>query len=432
MISESQERMLCVVEPVRRDEVLAVCEKWEVRATSIGVVTDTRRLRVLQGGDVVGDLPVEALVDDCPIYDLDPVEPDAPIYPAPPERLHPGTGPAATLVALMGSSNIASKRWAFEQYDTLVGSRTTLRSGAGDCAVLSLEPDGGEGAIAVSIDGNGRRVAADPFTGAASAVLECAQNLACAGAEPLGLTNCLNFGNPEKPHIAWQLSRAIDGIAAACNALGVPVTGGNVSLYNEGGEGPIYPTPVIGMVGKLADPAAVPPLGFRADGDRILLVGPFAPALAGSELEKQRGALSHGLPEVDLDAHASALAAVRSLVASGAVASIHDVSDGGLACALAECCIASRDGLGAVVDASAVTADSGDAALFGEGPGGWVVSAPADAVDRVREIAGSAGVVELGEVRGNRLVATATAASLDIPVSDLRDAHESGVADRLR
>jgi phosphoribosylformylglycinamidine synthase len=430
MISESQERMLCVVEPDKLDEVLAVCEKWEVRATSIGVVTDTRRLRVLQGDEVVGDLPVEALVDECPIYDLEPAEPAEPIYPAPPERLHAGSGPTAALIHLMGSYNIASKRWAFEQYDTLVGSRTTLRSGAGDCAVLSLEPDGGEGAIAVAIDGNGRRVACDPFTGAAEAVLECAQNLACAGAEPLGLTNCLNFGNPEKPHIAWQFTRAIDGIAAACHALGVPVTGGNVSLYNEGTEGPIYPTPVIGMVGKLADPAAVPGLGWRAEGDEVLLVGPFAPALEGSEFEKQRGALARSLPAIDLDAQARALAAVRSLAASGAVASIHDVSDGGLACALAECCVAS--GLGADVDVTALGAESDDVALFGEGRGGWVVSASPENVARIEKIAGSVGVTRLGRVRGNRLVAAATAASLDAPVSDLRDAHESGVADRLR
>ncbi|MEA2444937.1 MAG: phosphoribosylformylglycinamidine synthase subunit PurL [Thermoleophilales bacterium] len=430
IISESQERMLCVVEPDKLDAVLAVCEKWEVRATSIGVVTDTRRLRVLEDGEAVGDLPVEALVDECPVYDLEPAEPDAPIYPAPPERIHPGEGPAATLVELLRSPNIASKRWAYEQYDTLVGSRTTLRSGAGDCAVLSLEPDGGQGAIAVSIDGNGRRVACDPFTGAAEAVLECAQNLACAGAEPLGLTNCLNFGNPEKPHIAWQFSRAVDGIAAACRALGVPVTGGNVSLYNEGAEGPIYPTPVIGMVGKLADPATVPSMGWRAEGDQILLVGPFAPALAGSELEKQRGGLSRGLPAIDLEAHARALEAVRALVASGAVASIHDISDGGLACALAESSIAS--GLGARVDAVALGAESDDIALFGEGRGGWVVSVPDAGVAEVERVAGEAGVVRLGEVAGNRLVAAATAASLDIPVSELRDAYESGVADRLR
>jgi phosphoribosylformylglycinamidine synthase len=212
----------------------------------------------------------------------------------------------------------------------------------------------------------------------------------------------------------------------------VPVTGGNVSLYNEGAEGPIYPTPVIGMVGKLDDPANVPPMGWRAEGDQILLVGPFAPALDGSELEKQRGGLSRGLPEIDLGAQARGLQVVRALAASGLIASIHDVADGGLACALAECCIASRDGLGARVELNAMGAASDDAALFGEGPGGWVVSAAPEAVGRVEEIAGSAGVVRLGQVGGDRLIATATAASLEAQVSDLRDAHESGVADRLR
>ena len=424
MISESQERMLCVVEPDRLDEVLAVCEKWEVRATSIGVVTDNRRLRVLQGGEVVGDMPVAALVDDCPLYDLEPVEPTEPVYAPAPARVNADASPAETLLALVGSPNIASKRWAYEQYDTLVGSRTATRAGMGDCAVLSLEADGGTGAIAVSIDGNGRRVACDPYHGAIGAVLECAANLACAGAEPLGLTNCLNFGNPEKPHIAWQLSRAIDGIAAACTALGVPVTGGNVSLYNEGSEGPIYPTPIVGMVGKLADPLTVPRLGWASTGDAVLLLGPFRPSLAGSELEKLRGGFADGLPAPDLDAQARALASVRRLAADGLLVSCHDVADGGLAVALAECSIAGG-GLG-------VRADAGDVDLFGEGPGGWIVSVAPENLKKVLEIAGSIGAIRLGEVGGDRVVASATAATLDVPVSDLRDAYETGVADRLR
>ena len=248
--------VLCVVEPEMLDQVLAVCEKWEVRATSIGVVTDTRRLRVLQGDEVVGDMPVEALVDDCPLYDLEPVEPAAPVYSPPPARIRADASAGQTLIALMGASNIASKRWAFEQYDSLVGSRTVRRPEQADAAVLQL-PEAGN-AIAVSIDGNGRRVAADPYAGTIEAVLECAQNLACVGAEPLGLTNCLNFGNPEKPTGAWQLDRAVSGLAEACNALGVPVVGGNVSLYNEGPDGPIYPTPVVAMVGEPPDPAAIP------------------------------------------------------------------------------------------------------------------------------------------------------------------------------
>src|SRR5204863_6313426 len=188
------------------------------------------------------------------------------------------------------------------------GSRTLRRPEAADAAVLAL-PSGG--AIAVSIDGNGRRVACDPYVGAAEAVVECATNLACVGAEPLGLTNCLNFGNPEKPHIAWQFTQAIDGLADACRALDTPVVGGNVSLYNEAPDGPIYPTPVVGMVGKLPDPAAAPVNAFPAEGLVVALAGPFAPSLAGSELEKLRGGLSDWLPPIDLEAHAKALATVR-------------------------------------------------------------------------------------------------------------------------
>src|SRR5262245_35618688 len=340
MISESQERMLCVVEPERLADVLSLCGHWDVRATVIGEVTDTQHLRVFDGDELVGDIPVGALVDDVPLYDLEPEEPSEPIYPDPPPRIDAGATAADILLALLASPSIASKRFVFEQYDSIVGSRTVRRPETADAAVLVLEPDGGSGALAVSIDGNGRRVACDPYTGAAEAVLECAQNLACVGAEPLGLTNCLNFGNPEKPHIAWQLTRVVEGLRDACLALGVPVVGGNVSLYNEGAEGPIYPTPIVGMVGKLPDPKAIPRIGFAEAGHAIALVGMFEPALEGSELEKLRGRLARSLPPLDLAAHADALVRVRAAVRSGALPTAHDVSDGGLACALAECCIA--------------------------------------------------------------------------------------------
>ena len=306
MISESQERMLCVVEPARLAELMEVCERWDVRATEIGTVTGTRRLRVFEGHELVGDMPVEALVDDCPLYDLEPSPPGGAALPRRrPRGSRPDAGAGETLLALLATPNVASKRWVFEQYDPIVGSRTSRRPGSADAAVLMLDNDGGSGALAVSIDGNGRRVACDPYTGALEAVLECARNLACVGAEPLGLTNCLNFGNPEKPHIAWQLTRAVEGLRDACLALGVPVVGGNVSLYNEGGGGPIYPTPIVGMVGKLPDPATVPRVGFAAEGHVIAVAGPFAPALEGSELEKLRGALASGLPAVDLAAQAA-------------------------------------------------------------------------------------------------------------------------------
>ena len=260
-------------------------------------------------------------------------------------------------------------------------------------------PEAGS-AIAVSIDGNGRRVACDPYSGTVEAVLECAQNLACAGAEPLGLTNCLNFGNPEKPTPAWQLDRAIAGLADACEALGVPVVGGNVSLYNEGPEGPIYPTPVVGMVGELPDPGRTAPSAFAGEGDAIALLGPFAPSLAGSELAKLRGELDTGLPQPDVGAVAAACAAVREAVRAGALASAHDVSDGGLACALAEAAIGG--GLGCRVDLEPLP-DRGcspEEALFGEGTGGFVVSGEREALE---SLAGDGvAVLLLGEAAARR------------------------------
>jgi phosphoribosylformylglycinamidine synthase len=295
MISESQERMLAVVDPARLDDVLAVCERWQTGAAAIGTVTDTPRITVLRGEDVVGDVPVSVLVDGCPLYDLEPEEPEGWMY-GDETTLEVGD-PGQVLVSLLASPSIASKRWAFEQYDSIVQSRTVRRPESADAAVLKLE---GGGAIAVAIDGNGRRVACDPYGGTIEAVLECAQNLACVGAEPLGVTNCLNFGNPEKPGVAWQLERSTQGLADACRALEVPVVGGNVSLYNETETGPIYPTPVIGMVGELPDPERAPGLGFAA-GDLVALVGPFAPSLAGSELAKRRGDLGPGLPALPTD-----------------------------------------------------------------------------------------------------------------------------------
>jgi phosphoribosylformylglycinamidine synthase subunit PurL len=412
MISESQERMLCVVEPERLEQLLEVCERWDVRATEIGSVTGTRSLRVFDGDDLVGDLPVEALVDDCPLYDLEPERPKSQIYPDPPARLDGRASPDEALLALLGSPSVASKRWVFEQYDAIVGSRTVRRPASADAAVLMLANDGGSGAIAVSIDGNGRRVACDPYTGSIEAVLECARNLACVGAEPLGLTNCLNFGNPEKGHIAWQLTRSVEGLRDACLALGVPVVGGNVSLYNESDAGPIYPTPIVGMVGKLPDPSNVPRIGFAAEGHAIALVGPFAPAVEGSELEKLSGRLSGALPAVDLEGQAEALAGMREAVRSGGLPTVHDIAEGGLLVAIAECCI--EGGLGARIE----PARRDEVTLFGEGPGGFVVAGPAEAVRAVpgAQVIGSVGGDAL-EVQGAFL----------LWVDQLREAYEGAI-----
>ncbi len=371
MVSESQERMLCVVEPARVPDVLALCARWEVHGTAIGAVTDTHRMRIFDGPELVGDMPVSALVDDCPLYDLSPARPSTPIYAPPPATLAPDVSPRDALLALLSCPNIASRRPLFEQYDSIVQSRTVRRPEQADAAVLAL-PAGG--ALAVSIDCNGRRVAADPYRGTIEAVLECASNLACVGAEPLGTTNNLNFGNPEKGHVAWQLTESVRGLGDACRALDAPIVGGNVSLYNETSSGPIYPTPVIGMVGRLPDARFAGRLGFDRAGDTVALVGPFAPSLDASELSKLRGhALPGELPHFDVAAVRSAQFAVRGAMRLGGLSSAHDIAEGGLAVALAECCLAG--GLGAEVR---LDADDEDAdhfrALFGESPGGFLIS----------------------------------------------------------
>jgi phosphoribosylformylglycinamidine synthase subunit PurL len=420
MVSESQERMLAVVEPARVAEVLEVCEKWQTGAAEIGAVTDDGTVRVRRGAEVVGEMPVGALVDECPLYDLEPAEPEGWIY-GNRASLPDDASPKETLLALLASPTVASKRWAFEQYDAIVGSRTARRPEAADAAVLAI-PEAGN-AIAVSIDGNGRRVACDPYAGTVEAVLECTQNLACAGAEPLGLTNCLNFGNPEKPTPAWQLDRAVAGLADTCEALGVPVVGGNVSLYNEGPEGPIYPTPVVGMVGELPGPDAAAPSAFAREGDAIALLGPFEPSLAGSELAKLRGELGKGLPQPDVAAVAAACAAVREAARSGAISSAHDVSDGGLACALAECAIGAGLGCRADLQHLRERGCSPEEALFGEGSGGFVVSGERE---RLEALAGDGvAVLYLGEVGGATIEIAAGDRSLTVPLGGAEHAWQS-------
>ncbi|WP_037408842.1 phosphoribosylformylglycinamidine synthase subunit PurL [Candidatus Solirubrobacter pratensis] len=432
MVSESQERMLCVVEPEKLDDVLAVCARWDVNATAIGEVTGTRRLRVFDGEMLVGDMPVTALVDECPVYDLEPAEPAVSVYPVPDAVIDPGADPERTLLELLSSANLASRRWAFEQYDAVVGSRTVRRPEQADAAVLllpdtpvNLDPaalwpssreDGPRPAIAVAIDGNGRRVAADPYRGAVEAVLECSANLACVGAEPLGLTNCLNFGNPEKPHIAWQLTRAVAGLGDACRALGVPVVGGNVSLYNEGAEGPIYPTPVVGLVGELPDARRAGRLAFAHEGDAIALITAqsWAPSPAASELSKLRGEPVQGpLPPADLGELKALHAAIRQAVRAGTLTSAHDVAEGGVAIALAEACIAGDVG-------AQVRGLESEEDLFGEGPGAFLVSGPAASL---RAFGSAARVI--GEVGGATL---AIEGVLEIAVDELERAHSNGLS----
>jgi phosphoribosylformylglycinamidine synthase len=413
--------MLCVVEPRLVDAVLDVCARWEVLATPIGTVTDSGAFRIFNDGELVGELPVPLLVDNCPLYDLEPQAPTEPLYRGGVQRLAAETDPAGTLLALLSAANIASRRVVFEQYDPVVQSRTVRRPEQADAAVLALPVlAGGTGAggapipgIAVSIDGNGRRVAVDPRVGAAEVVYECAANLACTGAEPLGLTNCLNFGNPEKPHVAWQLSEAVDGLAQACRDLDVPVVGGNVSLYNESPEGPILPTPVIGMVGKLPDVRRAGRIGFVNPGDRIALVGSYNPSRDGSEISKLHGSAPAGaLPAKDVKAIRKAHARVREGVRSGGFVSAHDIAEGGLAVAIAECCIAGN--VGAIIRLHE------EIDIFGEDFGtAFVVSGPTEALE---------GLLTIGAVGGEELVIVDL---LNVPVSALQTGYAGGLRELL-
>jgi phosphoribosylformylglycinamidine synthase subunit PurL len=418
MVSESQERMLCVVEPQLADQVLEVCEKWEVNATVIGEVTDSHTFRIFKDGELVGELPVALLVDDCPLYDLEPEAPTTPLYVGGEQQVATDADTLTTLKALLASANISSRRPIFEQYDPVVQSRTVRRPGQADAAVLALPvlssrsgaADEPIPAIAVSIDGNGRRVAVDPRAGAAEVVYECAANLACVGAEPLGLTNCLNFGNPEKPHVAWQLSEAIEGLAQACRDLDVPVVGGNVSLYNESPDGPILPTPVIGMVGKLPDARCAGWLGFTNPGDRIALVGSFNPSRDGSELAKLHGSAPAGaLPDKDVSAIRAAHERIRQGVRNKEFTSAHDIAEGGILVAIAECCIAT--GLGAIINLPE------ELDPFGEDFGtAFIVSGPTEGLE---------GLPIIGVVGGRELVVNDL---FNVAVSELTSIHAKGLS----
>jgi phosphoribosylformylglycinamidine synthase len=324
---------------------------------------------------------------------------------------------------LLGSPSISSKRWAFEQYDSIVGSRTVRRPEAAGAAVLAIPES--DRAIGISIDGNGRRVACDPYTGTVEAVLECAQNLACVGAEPLGLTNCLNFGNPEKPNVAWQLDRSTQALADACRALGVPVVGGNVSLYNETESGPIYPTPVVSMVGELPDPQVTASTAL-AEGDAVAFVGPFAPSLAGSELAKLRGELGPGLPEMPIEVVRPAIELMREVVRAGAIRTAHDVSDGGLAVALAEAAIAG--GVGVQADLAGLVESRGcpgETALFGEGPGGFVVGGDHESIGALVEQVGDPGAFMIGTAGGDAIELCAAEVELSVPLAEAAAAWRS-------
>ncbi|MHB8926164.1 MAG: phosphoribosylformylglycinamidine synthase subunit PurL [Bacillota bacterium] len=445
MLSESQERMLVVARAGREDDVRRVFAKWDLDAAVIGRVTAGGRLRVLEKGHVVADVPAAALAKDAPVYERPEAEPayldktrafDFAALPVPADL-------AGVLVRLLAAPDIADKSWVYQQYDHFILTNTVVRPGS-DAAVLRLK--GTRRGLALTTDGNGRYVYLDPRAGAAIAVAEAARNVVCSGAEPLAVTNCLNFGNPERPEIMWQFRRTVEGLAEACRALGTPVTGGNVSFYNETLGENIYPTPVIGLVGVLEDVERDQTTQwFKDEGDLVALLGPLggvpAVGLGGSEyLKVVHGLVAGRPPALDLDLEARVHRACLRAIRAGLIKSAHDVSDGGLAVTLAEACFGGPGenapvgaaielpAAGPVAGGAAGDATSGpaarlDAILFGEDQSRIVVSLDPAGAARLRRIAAEedAPLTVIGRVGGQALkIAVAGRPVIERPVAALK------------
>jgi phosphoribosylformylglycinamidine synthase subunit PurL len=460
MLSESQERMLLVAKRGREVEVLKVFAKWGLDAIEIGRVTGDGLLRVRHHGQVVAEIPAHALAEEGPVYQ----RPLAPPAHATEERFVEFGPAGADLTenfrALLAAPAIASKHWIWEQYDYMVRTNTLEAPGAGDAAVVRIK--GTKRALALSTDGNGRWCRLDPFVGAQLAVAEAARNVACAGAKPWGATNCLNFGSPEKPEVMWQFSRTVDGIAEACTALEIPITGGNVSFYNETLGRSIDPTPTLGVLGMIEDASHTLGMAFRAEGDVILLLDGVAamsaPQNAAREFSSSeyartiRGIESGAPPTINLDAEKRLIAALVALSGEGKLQSAHDVSDGGLAVTIAESCFASAGAgstftlnasseawsppekrLSALVSLTSKEPD--EAALFGERCARAVVSVTPENVAAVRRIAAQyeVRVVEVGRVtRGEFRIVLNGSTVVSADVCSLADAWATSLEVAVR
>src|SRR5438105_8301935 len=420
--------MLLVAKKGREREVFEICDKWDLAHAVIGRVTDTGKLVVKSEGRTVAKLPIASLTDQAPSYDRPRRRPDwldeaqkldLPSIPEPGNL-------ARALAQVLGSPTIASKEWVYRQYDHMVRIGTAVRPGAGDAAVVRFtgQRDGG---VALSVDCNSRYCYLEPRLGAAHAVAEAARNVSCVGGEPLAVTDCLNFGNPERPEIMWQFEQACLGIADACSALGTPVVSGNVSLYNETDGKAVQPTPMIGMVGAMDDCSRTAGMGFMAPGDRIALLGalcgPNGGHLGGTEyLKIVHGRTAGRPPPLDLAAEKAVQDAVRALVRALLVRSAHDCSEGGIAVAVSEMCFPRE--LGCMVDLPAAPGRA-DALLFGEDASRILVAYPAANSSRISQVVRDKGVpfVELGEVTGGSLVMSwADKPLLEIRVAELKEA----------
>jgi phosphoribosylformylglycinamidine synthase subunit PurL len=441
MLSESQERMLLVAQKGREDEVFRVFEKWGLDAVEVGTVTTGNVLRVLEHGKVVAEIPNPALTDEAPLYKRPLARWEPPVPREMPDHIKiGGTGDfTANLKQLLASPNICGKRWVWQQYDHMVQTNTIEAPGSGDAGVIRIK--GSQRGLSMALDGNGRWCYLDPRLGAMHAVAEAARKVACSGATPVGATNCLNFGNPEKPHIMWQFSQTIDGITKACEELEIPITGGNVSFYNETlGEG-IYPTPVLGVVGILEDVHKTAKMHFAAPARTIVLLragetGDITDAeseFGSSEYAKEiLGTLWGYPPELDLEKEAELQKAVIELIQHGVVDSVHDCADGGVAVALAE--KAMPKGVGARVNLPSGGLFA-EFALFGEDASRIVISCDPGNVARIKEVAEKHGAVAevIGETIPERLeIALDGKVVISAPVSELSAAYENALESALR
>ncbi len=428
MLSESQERMLLVVRPERLDRVLEIFRRWELHAVVIGRVTDDGLLRVLENGAVVAELPVMLLTDACPTYVREAREsPDIRARRQYDPRSLPDLAPSDVLPALLTllrSPNIASRRPIYRTYDHTILTNTVLPPGAGDAAVLRIK--GYRFGIAIKTDCNPRYCLLDPRLGAQHAVAEATRNVSCVGAEPLAITDCLNFGNPERPEVYYQLVEAIEGMAEACRILGVPVVSGNVSLYNETEGRSIPPTPVVGVVGRLPDVRRHAGLGFAGEGT-VFLLGPQSATLGASEyLSCCHGIVSGAPPELDLELERRVQALVREAIQRGLVLAAHDCSEGGLLVALVESCVVG--GVGGTFAVDTLLEQSGrlDETLFGEAGSRVLVQVAPGAEGALVALAHAYAVpvLELGHTGGDRFV---VAGLLECEIAQLRDAWGAGI-----
>jgi phosphoribosylformylglycinamidine synthase len=428
MLSESQERMLIIVKRGHEQTVRDIFEKWDLPYAEVGTVKDDGMMRVLDGGKVVAEIPAKKLADDAPIYSRETKPRPAP---APLDLAAlPPVDPRAALLALLSDPNIASKQWIFRQYDHTVRAGTIVPPGS-DAAVFLIREAGK--IVAATTDCNALYCALDPRNGARIAIAEAARNLTCSGARPLAVTDNLNFGNPHNAENFWQLVECVEGLAEGCRVFGTPVTGGNVSLYNQSPAGAIDPTPTVGMVGIIEDERHITSAHFKNAGDAIILVGPLVDGNADSGLGASHFLkVLHGrkaglVPTIDLEQERATHEAVRALIQSRLIKSAHDCSEGGLAVALAECCIANREEpIGATIT---LPAGRADALLFGEAQGRIVLttSGPnATAAIFLLEMRGIAAR-RLGTVGGDELKIAAGSDETAWPIAELRAAWRDAI-----